>query len=86
VSETFVKIVVMLIKFIVNHRKDMELLEVNYEDYFSKPDETVDAIANFVGVAFDKVKAKNAIAPEVYKVREIETTKKKVELKWQTKN
>lgn len=73
-------------RFIVNHRKDMELLEVNYDDYFSKPDETIDAIANFVGVTFDKVKAKEAIAPEIYKKRDFETIKKKVELVWQPKN
>ena len=57
------------IRFIVEHREDMELLEVPYDDYFNKTDETIQAISDFVGVPFDTEKAKEAIDPTYYKIR-----------------
>jgi len=60
------------LRFIVENRPDMELLEIPYDDYFLKIDETIDAIAEFVDVEFDKKKAKKAIDPEYYKIRTVE--------------
>lgn len=59
-------------RFIVRHRADMEMLEIEYDDYFLKTDETVDRIADFLGVPFDKVEAKKAVDTEQYKVRNLE--------------
>jgi len=67
------------IKFIVEARKDMELLEVIYDDYFQKTDEAVAAIESFVGVQFNKEEAKKAVALEQYKVRDLNEIKQKFE-------
>jgi len=66
------------VKFVVNHRPDMELLKIPYEDYFLKPTEVVDKIATFVGVPFNKAKGVACIDTESYKVRTKEEVAAKI--------
>jgi hypothetical protein len=58
------------LRFIVENRPDMELLEVPYDDYFLKTEDTIDKIAEFVGVPFDQEEATKAIDHTYYKIRE----------------
>ena len=57
------------LRFVIKSRDDMPLLEIPYEDYFTKTEEVVQRIADFVGVPFDKEKAILAVDKELYKVR-----------------
>jgi len=63
------------LRFIANARPDMDLLEIPYDDYFAKTDETVANIAEFLAVdTFDEVAAKAAVDAELFKVRELPVT------------
>jgi hypothetical protein len=66
------------IRFIVNARTDMELLEIPYDDYFTKTIETVDIIADFIGLPFDKAKAISAVDMKHYQKRTKEEMKLKI--------
>lgn len=57
------------IRFVAEHRPDMTLLEVPFDEYYSKPAETVKKISDFVAVPFDKVEAVKAIDTTLYTVR-----------------
>lgn len=60
---------VRFIKFVVEHRPDMESLEIPFPDYYLTPEKVVDDIATFVETTFDKVEAVKAIDITLYKVR-----------------
>jgi hypothetical protein len=58
------------LRFIVNNRPDMELLEIPYDDYFQKTDEVAGRMADFVGRnKFNAEVAKTAVDPSYYEVR-----------------
>lgn len=74
-----------LIRFVVNSRNDMELLEINTDDYFTKNKETMQKIATFVEVPFDVEKAELVTKPELNRTLteafvDSEIEKKKVEV------
>jgi hypothetical protein len=70
------------LRFVINSRTDMELIEIPFEDYYLKPEATVKKIADFVDEEFDESKARECILTDSYKVR----TKEEVEAKLNKKS
>jgi hypothetical protein len=57
------------IKFVIKSRPDMKLLEIPYDDYFSKTRKVVNDISSFLEVNFNTIGAEMSVDPRSYKVR-----------------